>query len=319
MNLIINSEALEKDDKFSHPEITAKGEPRARVGLKKLETLWFNTGTLCNLACVNCYIESTPKNNRLVYLSHAEAVSYLDEIRDNQLGTAEIGITGGEPFMNPDILKIMETSLERGFRLLVLTNAMRPMMKCADGLLKLNETYSDQMTLRVSVDHFKPELHEEERGPNSWEPMMKGLQWLSEHGFNIDIAGRTRWGEEEAELRDGFAAFFENNNIKIDAQNHKQLILFPEMEENNDVPEITTACWSILDVNPADMMCSSSRMVVKHRGDKNPSVQACTLLAYDQQFNLGETLKEASRPVPLNHRFCAKFCVLGGGACIVKD
>ena len=136
MNLIINSEALEKDDKFSHPEITAKGEPRARVGLKKLETLWFNTGTLCNLACVNCYIESTPKNNRLVYLSHAEAVSYLDEIRDNQLGTAEIGITGGEPFMNPDILKIMETSLERGFRLLVLTNAMRPMMKCADGLLK---------------------------------------------------------------------------------------------------------------------------------------------------------------------------------------
>ncbi len=319
MNLIINSEALEKDDKFSHPEITAKGEPRARVGLKKLETLWFNTGTLCNLACVNCYIESTPKNNRLVYLSHAEAVSYLDEIRDNQLGTAEIGITGGEPFMNPDILKIMETSLERGFRLLVLTNAMRPMMKCADGLLKLNETYSDQMTLRVSVDHFKPELHEEERGPNSWEPMMKGLQWLSEHGFNIDIAGRTRWGEEEAELRDGFAAFFENNNIKIDAQNHKQLILFPEMEENNDVPEITTACWSILDVNPADMMCSSSRMVVKHRGDKNPSVQACTLLAYDQQFNLGETLKEASRPVPLNHRFCAKFCVLGGGACSVKD
>ena len=319
MNLIINSEALEKDDKFSHPEITAKGEPRARVGLKKLETLWFNTGTLCNLACVNCYIESTPKNNRLVYLSHAEAVSYLDEIRDNQLGTAEIGITGGEPFMNPDILKIMETSLERGFRLLVLTNAMRPMMKCADGLLKLNETYSDQMTLRVSVDHFKPELHEEERGPNSWEPMMKGLQWLSEHDFNIDIAGRTRWGEEEAELRDGFAAFFENNNIKIDAQNHKQLILFPEMEENNDVPEITTACWSILDVNPADMMCSSSRMVVKHRGDKNPSVQACTLLAYDQQFNLGETLKEASRPVPLNHRFCAKFCVLGGGACSVKD
>lgn len=319
MNLIINSEALEKDGKFSHPEITAKGEPRARVGLKKLETLWFNTGTLCNLACVNCYIESTPKNNRLVYLSHAEVVSYLDEIRDNQLGTAEIGITGGEPFMNPDILKIMEASLERGFRLLVLTNAMRPMMKCADGLLKLHETYGDQMTLRISVDHFKRELHEEERGPNSWEPMMKGLQWLSEHGFNIDVAGRTRWGEEEAELRDGFAAFFENNNLNIDAQDHKQLILFPEMEENNDVPEITTACWSILDVNPADMMCSSSRMVVKHRGGKNPSVQACTLLAYDQQFNLGETLTEASRPVPLNHRFCAKFCVLGGGACSVKD
>ena len=319
MNVIINNKNLEADGKFSHPDVTAKGEKRARVGLTGLETLWFNTGTLCNLACVNCYIESTPKNDRLVYLTHQEAVAYLDEIRENNLGTEEIGITGGEPFMNPDILKIMETSLERGFKLLVLTNAMRPMMKCAEGLLKLHETYGEQMTLRVSVDHFNPELHEEERGPNSWEPMMKGLQWLSENGFNIDVAGRTRWGEEEQELRDGFDAFFKDNGIAIDGQDKKQLILFPEMEENNDVPEITTACWGILNVNPADMMCSSSRMVVKHKGDEKPSVQACTLLAYDQQFNLGHTLKEASRPVPLNHRFCAKFCVLGGGACSVKD
>lgn len=319
MNVNVNADALEAEGKFSHPDLTAKGEKRARVGLTKLETLWFNTGTLCNLACINCYIESTPKNDRLVYLTHEEVVSYLDEILDNQLGTQEIGITGGEPFMNPDILNIMQTSLERGFQLLVLTNAMRPMMKCADGLLKLHEAYGEQMTLRVSVDHFNPELHEEERGANSWEPMMKGLQWLSENGFNIDVAGRTRWGEEEQELRDGFDAFFKANNISIDGQDKKQLILFPEMEENNDVPEITTACWGILDVDPADMMCASSRMVVKHKGDEKPSVQACTLLAYDQQFNLGETLKEASKPVPLNHRFCAKFCVLGGGACSVKE
>jgi len=177
MNVIVNNTKLEADGKFSHPDVTAKGEKRARVGLTKLETLWFNTGTLCNLACVN---------------------------------TQEIGITGGEPFMNPDILKIMETSLKRGFKLLVLTNAMRPMMKCAEGLLKLNENYGEQMTLRVSVDHFKPELHEEERGANSWEPMMKGLQWLSENKFHIDVAGRTRWGEEEQELRDGFDRFFRN-------------------------------------------------------------------------------------------------------------
>ncbi|MEM8652317.1 MAG: radical SAM protein [Pseudomonadota bacterium] len=319
MNLVVSSDNLEGEEKFKHPDITAKGEPRAKVGLDKLRTLWFNTGTLCNLACINCYIESTPKNDRLVYLTHAETVAYLDEIRDNDLGTEEIGITGGEPFMNPDILKIMESSLERGFDLLVLTNAMRPMMKCADGLLALKEIYGEKMTLRVSVDHFNPVFHEEERGPNSWKPMMKGLQWLSENDFHIDVAGRTRWGEDEQELRAGFQDFFNENRIKIDANNKKQLILFPEMEPTEDVPEITTACWGILNVNPLDMMCASSRMVVKHKGDEKPSVQACTLLAYDQQFNLGSTLKEAAKPVPLNHTFCAKFCVLGGGACSVKD
>jgi len=306
-------------EKFSDPEITAKGEKRAKVPQTGLTTLWFNTGTLCNLACKNCYIESTPKNDRLVYITHSEVLVYLDEIRDEKLPTTEIGITGGEPFMNPDIIAIMESSLERGFDLLVLTNAMRPMMKCADELIRLRKIYGSKMTLRVSVDHFKRGLHEDERGENSWEPMMLGLKWLSDNQFNIDIAGRTRWGEEESELRNGFEAFFNANDISIDGQDKKQLVLFPEMEPAEEVPEITTACWSILDVDPKDMMCASSRMVVKHKGHERPAVQACTLLAYDQQFNMGETLNEARKPVALNHVFCAKFCVLGGGACSVKD
>ncbi|MEM7289116.1 MAG: radical SAM protein [Pseudomonadota bacterium] len=306
-------------EKFSDPDITAKGEKRARVPMHGLTTLWFNTGTLCNLACKNCYIESTPRNDRLVYISHAEALSYLDEIRDLDLPTKEIGITGGEPFMNPSIIPIITSSLERGFDLLVLTNAMRPMMRHADALIELNKRFGSKMTLRVSVDHFKPELHQDERGPKSWKPMMEGLKWLSDNGFTIDIAGRTRWGEEEADLRDGFAKFFAEHGINVDARDHKQLVLFPEMEPTEDVPEITTKCWSILNINPGDMMCASSRMVVKHKGDKKASVQACTLLAYDQQFNLGSTLADASKPVRLNHVFCAKFCVLGGGACSVKD
>ncbi len=305
-------------EKFSDPLVTAKGEQRAWVDLKELKTLWFNTGTLCNLACVNCYIESTPKNDALVYLTHAEVVTYLDEIAREKLTTEEIGITGGEPFMNPDIIPIMGECLDRGFRLLVLTNAMRPMMKCEKELLELKYKYGAALTIRVSVDHFRQELHEEERGPRSWEPMMKGLKWLSDNGFTIDIAGRTRWGEGEDELRHGFDAFFKEHGIKIDARDKKQLMLFPEMDEKAPVPEITTACWDILGVKPDDMMCATSRMVVKRKGDEKPSVMACTLLAYDQQFNMGQTLKEASKSVHLNHPHCAKFCVLGGGVCSVN-
>lgn len=305
--------------KFDDLLLTAKGEQRAWVDLTALRTLWFNTGTLCNLACQNCYIESTPTNDALVYLTHAEVAAYLDEIAEEGYPTKEIGITGGEPFMNPDIIPIMRECLDRGLQLLVLTNAMRPMMKCEDELLLLKEEYGALLTIRVSVDHFKRVLHEEERGVRSWEPMMLGLKWLSDKGFTIDIAGRTRWGEDEQVLRDGFDVFFKENDIKIDAQDPKQLMLFPEMDENVPVPEITTACWDILGVHPDDMMCSSSRMVVKRKGDEKPSVMACTLLAYDQKFNMGQTLAEASKSVHLNHPHCAKFCVLGGGACSVSE
>ena len=315
MTSSLESALLERPEKFSDPDVTAKGERRARIGLRALKTLWFNTGTLCNLSCTNCYIESTPKNDRLVYLSASEVVTYLDEIRDNGLPTEEIGITGGEPFMNPETIDIMELALERGFRLLVLTNAMRPMMKCERELLRLKDIYGPAMTLRISVDHFKKALHEEERGAHSWAPMMLGLEWLARNGFHIDVAGRTRWGEDEAELRNGFAKLFKEHGIEIDAHDRKQLVLFPEMDINAEVPEITVDCWDILNVDPNDMMCASSRMVVKHKGREQTSVMACTLLAYDQQFDLGETLADAARPVALNHPHCAKFCVLGGGAC----
>ena len=145
--------------------------------------------------------------------------------------------------------------------------------------------------------------------------MIEGLRWLSDSGFRIHIAGRTRWGEDEATLRAGFAALFAAEKIDIDAQNPASLVLFPEMDESAEVPEITTDCWELLGVRPEDQMCASSRMVVKHRGAETPEVVACTLLPYDERFAMGPLLASSLRPVALNHPHCAKFCVLGGGSC----
>ena len=305
--------------KFDDPMTTANGEVRGYVDLVKLETLWINTGTLCNIECTNCYIESSPKNDRLVYITHDEVTAYLDEIEREAMGTREIGITGGEPFMNREIIAIMEECLSRGFDLIVLTNAMRPMMRFKKELLALVERYHAQLTLRVSIDHYSKMFHEEERGPRTWQPMLEGLKWLSDNGFTLDIAGRTRWGENEGKLREGYAKFFVENNITVDASSQKQLVLFPEMAPETSVPEITTDCWDILSVNPNDMMCATSRMVVKRKGAEKPAVIACTLLPYEDEFEFDSTLADSAKRVQLNHPFCSKFCVLGGGACSVKN
>src|ERR1700751_4656457 len=122
--------------KFRDPLATISGERRAHVALKALETLWFNTGTLCNLTCTHCYIESSPRNERLVYLTAAEVAEYLDEIAANGLPTRLIAFTGGEPFMNPELPAMLADALSRGFQALVLTNAMKPMAKCKPALLQ---------------------------------------------------------------------------------------------------------------------------------------------------------------------------------------
>ncbi len=307
--------AILRPEKFQDPALTADGKARATVTLNGLETLWINTGTLCNLTCRNCYIESSPKNDALVYMTAAEVATYLDEIKEQNLGTTEIGFTGGEPFMNPDALTMIEDALQRGFKVMTLTNAMKPMLKSADKLKDIGSRYGDQLTMRVSLDHHTKDGHEAERGARNWQPALDGLSWLSENGFNIHIAGRTFIDEAESSARDGYAALFTSLSLSVDAFNPEELVLFPEMDATLDVAEITTECWGILDVHPDSIMCASSRMIVKRKGAEAPSVIACTLLPYDTEFELGRTLKDSTHDVSLNHPHCARFCVLGGAAC----
>ena len=283
------------------------------VGLARLDALWFNTGTLCNLACANCYIESSPTNDALVYLTLAEATRFLDELGEPP---REIGFTGGEPFMNPDIIAMLRASLERGHRALVLTNAMKPMRRHEAALLEPYARITARSSPCVSPSTTtQSAVHEAERGPGTWAVMLDGLTWLDAHGFSLAVAGRHLAGESEAEARAGYAALFARHNVALQAEDRTRLVLFPEMDEHADVSEITTQCWRILGRSPTQVMCSSSRMVVRRRGEPHARVVACTLLPYDPRFDLGATLEEAARPVPLNHPHCARFCMLGGASC----
>lgn len=306
--------------KFQNPRLTARGETRAHVDLKSLDTLWLNTGSLCNITCDHCYMESSPKNDRLAYLTLAEAEPYFDEIAHTGLPTTEIGLTGGEPFMNRETLAIIESALKRGFRVLVLTNAMKPLWNKRQRLLDMRERIGRDrvdanLTLRVSIDHHTCEGHENLRGADSWAPMLRGLKWLANEGFRVAVAGRTCFGEDETDARHAYGALFAREGVPVDAANPGELVLFPEMDETRDVPEITTQCWSILNVNPDAMMCATSRMVVRRRDDDGPRVVPCTLLPYDPAFDMGTTLKDAAGAVLLNHPHCATFCVLGGASC----
>lgn len=303
--------------KFLDPRVTADGQERASVALSHPETLWFNTGTLCNIECLNCYIESSPKNDRLVYITADEVRAYLDQIEERNWPIREIAFTGGEPFMNPEMNSMARAALERGYEVLILTNAMQPMMRKSvrADLLELAEEYPNKLTLRISVDHWSQSLHDKERGTGTFARTVEGMKWLRDHEIRMTVAGRTVWGETDQESRDGYRALYAEHGFKIDADSQMETVLFPEMDETAEVPEITTGCWDILNTSPDAMMCASSRMVVKRKGAKSPSVLACTLLPYTPEFELGETLAEAEKDVTLNHPHCAKFCVLGGASC----
>ena len=123
------------------------------------------------------------------------------------------------------------------------------------------------------------------------------------------------WNEDEVTTRNNFKNFINQYDLKLNTEDKAQLVTFAEMDEKQDTPEITTGCWGILNKSPEEVMCSSSRMIVKKKGSEKPSVIACTLLPYNSEFDLGTNLKDSMQKIYLNHPHCSKFCVLGGSSC----
>ena len=147
---------------------------------------------------------------------------------------------------------MLEAALGRGRRVLVLTNAMRPMRRHEALLLALRDAHGERLTLRVSLDHHTRAVHEAERGPGSWASALDGLRWLCANGLSVAVAGRLGQGDEAA-ARAGYAALFAQAGIAVDAADPARLVLFPEMDARADVPEISTACWGILGRSPGDV------------------------------------------------------------------
>ncbi|HYE39319.1 MAG TPA: radical SAM protein, partial [Ramlibacter sp.] len=228
---------------------------------------------------------------------------------------SEAGFTGGEPFHNRELASMLEDVLGRGLHALVLTNAMRPMMLKRRALLALNAAHGARLALRVSLDHHTAEGHDALRGAGSFATAMEGLRWLAQNGFHVAVAGRTVSGAGEAALRQGFAGLFAAHGLGIDAHDPRQLVLFPEMDGSSETPEIAESCWAILGKRPDAMMCASSRMVVRRKGEPEARVAACTLLPHDPRFDCGATLAEARRRVWMSHPHCSRFCALGGACC----
>ncbi len=298
---------------FLNKNFTKEGKPRAFVKLKKLDTLWFNTGTLCNLKCKGCYIESSPTNNSLKYIKFKSVKSYINEIIKNKMDTKTIGFTGGEPFMNPDIIEMLNLSLISGFQVLVLSNGLRPIELKFKKLKELPNIKN--LTIRLSIDHYQKTFHEKVRGINTWNKLIENIKWLYKNNFKLTFASRLEKDETEQEKRLGFAKLFNDLNLSIEVYNKEVLVLFPPMDQALPATEITQECWSVLKKDPDSIMCSSSRMVVHKKEDLFAKVLACTLITKEKDFELGVELRNSKKIVYLNHPFCSQFCVLGNSSC----
>ncbi len=279
------------------------------VPLAHLDQLWFQVGgTLCNLECRHCFISCSPHNRTFGFLGLQDVLPVLEEAA--ALGVKEFYYTGGEPFLNRDMVPILEHTLRYG-PATVLTNAtvLRP-----EWLQRLAQAEGESpysLEFRVSLDGFSPETNDPIRGPGTFERAMRGVEQLVQAGFLPIITATRTWPlEEETEVVERFVAMLKRRGYQ-----RPRLKILPTIHLGAETrrtrgylptERITAGMLAHYDLN--HLLCHRAR-IVTDRG-----VYVCPLLIETTEARLGQGLSEALRPFAVTHGACYT-CYLHGAIC----
>ncbi len=153
------------------------------------ERLWIYTNFHCNLACGYCCARSSPAADpRLMPLSLTEAVA----AEFAALGGRELFVTGGEPFLHPQIAETVAACSSR-LPTTILTNAM--VIQRGARRRALESLDRDRVTLQISLDSADSDLHDRQRGDGSHARALEGIQTVLGLGFPVRIAAT--WFDDE--------------------------------------------------------------------------------------------------------------------------
>ena len=283
--------------------------PAPTLTPRALDTLWFQVaGTICNIECTHCFISCSPRNHSHEMMSLADVQARLDEAR--ALGVREYYFTGGEPFMNRDMLPILAATLQQG-PATVLTNGMLLRPEVCRQLRELFDASDYSLDLRVSLDGFDRQSHDAIRGKGVWDRVMIGLRNLADAGLNPVITVTTAAeGVAGAEGRTRFLELirtfgFERPRLKV-------LSLFrigAEEQRTRAYEDWERLTGLALTDDDADkLQCSSCRMAT------SKGVYVCPILIEEPEARMGDTLAETLRAFPLKYGAC-HTCWVDGVTC----
>ena len=279
------------------------------IELSHLDDLWFQVGgTRCNLSCHHCFISCHPKNNNFGFLTLEDIRCRLAE--SVTLGVKEYYFTGGEPFLNCDIVPILMETLNYG-PATVLTNGTVLKDSWLSELAEAESNSHFSLEFRVSIDGFSPEINDPIRGKGTFSRAMQGVTQLVDNGFLPIITAARTWPlEREEEVVNQFA-----NTLRDAGYQRPRLKILPTLhlgEEENRThgyrPTERIDHSMMHDFDPSQLICEHSRMVTD-RG-----VHVCPILIESPDSLMGQTLSDSKKRFPLAHGACYT-CYQFGAIC----
>ncbi len=303
-------------------------DPKSLGGKPALDDLWVMQGSLCDLSCKHCYTASSPSNNRLEQITFAELAPHLEDAA--RFGVQKIYFTGGEVFVNEDILR---GRAERNTELLkslafaldiapieVLTNGRRYIRNHIEALQRLNERHGGRFTLRITLESPDPQRHDAVRGRGTFVQTVETIRLLAGMGFDVVIAAERPLleGRTDAQIRESYRSLFPGTAIEVSLienmleMGHQLTTLSHRGEAAQPEVFVTTNCFKVLSKPAEQLMCHFSRSIQKIEGELR--YYPCPVIYDDPRFELGGTLEASLRCVYIAHKNCYDYCMKGRGA-----
>ncbi|MDK2970823.1 MAG: hypothetical protein PWP23_578 [Candidatus Sumerlaeota bacterium] len=139
----------------------------------------------CNLACPTCAFWKTPNEAKETELTLDEMKTLLAQLRE-WLGPFVLGLTGGEPFLRPEIFDLIDEADRLGIRTMTVNNGSLLPPRRIEQIKK-----SPIDLISFSLNHLDPAIHDETRGhPGSAEKIFKAIEDLNYPGrpFKITLS-----------------------------------------------------------------------------------------------------------------------------------
>ena len=274
--------------------------------LEALDTLWLQvTGTLCNIACLHCFISCGPKNHQHEMLTVEQVRATLDAARKE--GTREYYFTGGEPFLHPQIRELITMTLQQG-PLNILTNGILIDDETAAWLGETFRRSAYSLDLRVSLDGSTAEDNDKVRGKGTYQKIIAGIERLAQNGINpVITVTEVRPEMGRPQERAAFMQFL--RGIGLSKPRLKFLAPFligREVRRTRGYADDELLHEG--DLFPGEeqkLQCSSCRMVT------DDGVYPCPLLINIPSAKMGETLHDGLKPIKLAWQPCYTCHVFG--------
>ena len=270
------------------------------VPLASLDQLWFQVaGTVCNLRCTHCFISCSPDNHSFWFMTREQVRAALEESAG--MGVKEYYFTGGEPFMNSEMMGILDDALGYG-PATVLTNATLLPPRAVEELRRISEGRRHPLELRVSIDGPTAAINDAIRGEGSFERAMEGVGALVAAGFRPIVTTMQSWPCEEMacvlrRFRDALGAVgYPDPRLKV----LPPLLIGEEAERNRCYRPDERVTHEMMHGYDLDqLLCTSARLVTAD------GVYACPILLDYPSARLADTLTEA---VGMDASLCESAC-----------